>query len=164
METRRKPISRAFAPLALIMLLFGGCASLQAMRRGSDPLTPVERLNLGVAYEQSGQPDLALREYRRAERGSMKSNALAYQGNVLVTLGDFRQAERSYRAALKINPNHLMALNNLACLLVQENGSPEEAETLIRHALSLHPEPPGPYEDSLRLVLEKRAETQAPAE
>jgi tetratricopeptide (TPR) repeat protein len=158
METRRKSISRSFAALALMAFLTNGCASLQAIRRGTDPLTPVERLNLGFTYEQEGKLDLALREYQRAESGTMKSNALTYQGNVHVALGDPRKAKRCYRDALKENPDHLAALNNLAYLLVQENESLDEAEKHIRQALSLDPLPREPYEDTLRMVLEAASE------
>jgi len=53
-------------------------------------------------------------------------------------------------------PNQLAALNNLAWLLAGEGQSLDEAEVLIRHALSLDPQPREPYEDTLRLVLEGR--------
>jgi len=161
MDTRRKSISDSFAALAILALtavFSGGCASLRAVRGGTDPLTAAERLNLGVTYEQEGELALALREYRRAERGSLKNVALTYQGNVLAAMGDLPEAERLYRAALKNDPDHPEALNNLAWLLADGHGSLDEAETLIRHALSLDPSPREPYEETLRKLQEKRAE------
>ncbi|MCC5846859.1 MAG: tetratricopeptide repeat protein [Verrucomicrobia bacterium] len=150
-----KSFTNIATALLLLVFLSGGCASLQEIRRGRDPLTPVERLNLGVTYEQEGKLDLALREYQRAERGSMKSNALAYQGNVYVSMEEFQKAERHYRAALKENPDNLAALNNLAHLLAMQKGALQEAEALIRHALSLDPRPREPFEDTLRVIQEK---------
>ncbi|MDA3875150.1 MAG: tetratricopeptide repeat protein [Kiritimatiellae bacterium] len=127
------------------------------MARAGDPLSPSERINLGVAYEQDGKPELALREYERAERGSLKATALVYQANLHASQEKPALAERSYRKALKIDPDHLMALNNLAWLLAEENRDLVEAETLIRHALTLHPEPSAPYENTLQTILESKA-------
>lgn len=121
-----------------------------------DPLSPAERINLGVTYEQDGKADPALREYRRAERGNMRAAALVYQANLHASQGEPALAERSYRKALKIDPDQLMALNNLAWLLAQENRKLDEAESLIRHALTLHPEPRAPYENTLETVLERK--------
>ncbi|MCC5845756.1 MAG: tetratricopeptide repeat protein [Verrucomicrobia bacterium] len=161
MDTCRKSIFNSFAALAILALtavFSGGCASLRAARGGTDPLTAAERLNLGVTYEQEGELKLALREYRRAERGSMKSAALTYQGNIFAAAGDTPEAERLYRAALKNDPDYPGALNNLAWLLADGNGSLDEAEALIRRALSLEPLPREPYEDTLRSIQAKRAE------
>lgn len=123
---------------------------------GTDPLRPAERLNLGVTYERDGKPDLALREYERAARGSMRATAFVYQGNLHAGRGNPARAEQAYRKALATDPDHGMALNNLAWLLLQEGGDLEEGERLIRHALRLDPEPREPYEDTLRAVLDRR--------
>lgn len=88
----------------------------------------MERLNLGVAYERQGLLDLALREYKRAEHGPMKATALTYQGNVLSSLSLIPEATSRYCAALKVNPDHLEALNNLAWLLARDARTQEEAE------------------------------------
>lgn len=120
----------------------------------ADPLSPVERLNLGVTYEREGKLDLAMREFKRAERGSMKSTALAYQGNVHVALEQVPEAVSRYRAALKANPDNLGALNNLAWLLARDGKDRREAERLIRHALELDPQPREPYENTLKEILE----------
>ncbi len=159
MEKSWKSISRV-APatriLVLSVLLGGGCISVRRTG-GPDPLSPAERINLGLAYEQDGKPDLALREYERAERGGLRATAQTYQANLHAALGDTREAERAYRLALATDPDHTMALNNLAWLLAREGRNLMEAESLIRHALSLNPEPREPYENTLRTVLEQQA-------
>jgi len=132
-----------------------GCASLRGVQF-SDPLSPEEHLNLGVAYEHDGKPDLALREYIRAQTGSTKSMALTYQGNIHASTNNIPEAERKYRAALKVNPENPMALNNLAWLLAQEGRSLDEAEMFIRRALEQDPEPLEAYIDTLNAVLEAK--------
>ncbi len=62
-------------------------------------------------------------------------------------------AEQKYRAALKVDPDNAMALNNLAWLLVHNGGSLDEAESLIRYALEQDPEPREPYLNTLKTIL-----------
>ena len=58
-----------------------------------------------------------------------------------------------------LNPDNVAALNNLAWLLAQERESLDEAETLVRHALALDPQPREPCENTLALILETRLQT-----
>ena len=149
-------ISPLIAPLVAFGLLLGsGCMSLHRSG-GADPLSAAERINLGVTYEQDGKPDLALREYERAARGGMAATAWVYQANLHADQGDAKRAERAYRKALEIDPDHTMALNNLAWLLLEADRNLDEAEALVRRALTLNPEPRAPYEHTLQAVRERR--------
>lgn len=139
----------------LVLVCLNGCATWGG-RFANSPLSPSESLNLGVSYERDGELDLALREYERAATGKTKSRALTYQGNVYAARNEVRIAARKYRAALKVDPDNIMALNNLAWLLVQNDGSLDEAESLIRHALEQDPEPREPYENTLKTIRESR--------
>ncbi len=141
--------------MLLVLAGLTGCATWRSLR-ATDPLTPSERLNLGVSYERDGELELALREYERAAMGATGSMALTYQGNIHVTRNEVSLAEQKYRAALKVDPDNVVALNNLAWLLAQEGESLDEAELLIRRALEQNPEPRAPYENTLRTILESR--------
>ncbi len=159
METCRKSIphhharGRAVALTLIVLVGLNGCATWRNLRATS-PLSPAESLNLGVSYERDGKLALALREYERAATGSTKSIAMTYQGNIHVARNEDAKAERKYRAALKVNPDNVMALNNLAWLLVQQNRSLDKAEALIRHALEQNPVPRAPYENTLKTILD----------
>ncbi len=159
MGTRGKsiPYHHTLGLAVALILLIGltGCATWRGLR-ATDPLSPSERLNLGVSYERNGELDLALREYERAATGPMESMALTYQGNIYSARNDHAMAERKYRAALKVDPENVVALNNLAWLLGQEGRSLDEAEALIRRALALNPEPREPYENTLKTILQSR--------
>jgi tetratricopeptide (TPR) repeat protein len=96
-----------------------------------DPLSPEEHLTLGLAYERSGELDLALREYEAARGLPLADLGRA---NVLFQLGRYRRAEAAYRRLLKgeLGPE---AANNLAFMLVLEGRSPEKAYRLASQAV-----------------------------
>jgi Flp pilus assembly protein TadD len=155
MGTRRKPISprHAVALIALIALSgLTGCIALGG-RPATDALTPAEHLKLGVSYEHAGKPELALREYRRAAVGPLQGAALSCQGNIYAAQGQVVEAEAAYRAALALEPDNPVALNNLAWLLCQEGRSLDEAEQLVRRAIALDVEPRATYQDTLAAIL-----------
>ena len=140
---------------AIIVIGLAGCV-LPRARPATDALTPAEHLQLGVAYEQAGELDLAMREYERAATGPERSRALTCQGNIHSARGRSPEAEASYRAALEANPDNPVALNNLAWLLAQENRALDEAERLVRRALVLGAEPRQIYEHTLENILRQR--------
>jgi len=159
METSWKSIPRHHAcgiiVALIVMTLQSGCATWRSLHP-TDPLAPGEHLNLGVSYEHGGKPELALREYERAAIGSTKSMALTYQANIYTAQNNTSKAEKKYRAALKADPDNVIALNNFAWFLAQQGHSLDEAEKMIRHALSLNPDPRDAYENTLKTILETR--------
>lgn len=155
METIRTtlPISNPSALVFLVAaLIMSGCVSLGP----SSGLTPGEHLNLAISYEYDGNYDLALREYQRAAVGPMRSRAFTGQGNVYLKTEQWSEAESSFRAALKEDPDNVIALNNLAWMFSQLGHSLDEAEQLIEHAIDLNPEPLDPYLHTLEAVREAR--------
>lgn len=155
MGTRRQPISprHTLALIALFALAgLSGCVALGG-RTAQDALTPAEHLQLGASYEQSGKPELALREYRRAAVGPLQSAALTCEGNLHAAQGRAAEAEYAYRAALALAPDNPATLNNLAWLLGAEGRSLDEAEALVRRAIALEAEPRAAYLDTLAAIL-----------
>jgi len=73
----------------------------------------------------------------RASEAAVLNN----RGVALADLGQWRQAERSYRRALALDPKHALAHNNLGNAL-RQLGQVEEAERCYRQALLLRPDLP----------------------
>ena len=83
-------------------------------------------------------------------------------GSIADTQGDFNLADQYYRDALKINPGFGPAANNLAYLLVKQNGDLDEALLLARRALETMPEDLGVL-DTLGWIYYKRGAFDAAA-
>lgn len=126
-------------PLGLLLIfLLGGCA-LPRLVILNDPLDARQHNDLGVAYQQKGEADLAVREYERAaELDSAWARPLINRGNVQAGRGQWRAAEKSYRQALRREPGNAEAMNNLAWVLLQLREA-EEARAWARKAVAAAP-------------------------
>jgi tetratricopeptide (TPR) repeat protein len=128
---------RRLASIALVAAALAGCSRLVIL---NDPLTAAEHNDLGVAYERSGRIELAAREYRRAlKRDRRYTRAIVNLGNVEAAGGRWGSAERRYRSALRLEPDHVDALNNLAYALLRQEKDLGRAEELARRAVALSP-------------------------
>jgi tetratricopeptide (TPR) repeat protein len=105
----------------------------------------VARINLGVALEQAGKSDDALRHYTEALRINPNSaqahNNLA---NLLANSGRRAEAQTHYREALRLKPNAPLAHSNFGTLLV-ELGQVDEALDQYAEAARLASDDPRPY-------------------
>lgn len=139
-------------PLLLLAgLLLGGC-SLPRLIVLNDPLDAHQHNDLGVAYQQRGETDLALREYQRAaDLDSDWARPLINRGNVLAANQDWDGAAKSYRQALRREPDNAEAMNNLAWVLLQA-GEGEAALDQARQAVSIDPLQPA-FLDTLAEIL-----------
>lgn len=102
-----------------------------------DPLSASEHNDLGVAYETSGQPGLAAREYRKSMRlDPHQSRAWVNLGNIEAADGHWRDAEQAYRHALRDSSTDADAMNNLAVALWHQRRHLDEARTLAGQAVA----------------------------
>jgi tetratricopeptide (TPR) repeat protein len=115
----RPPDSRSLVAAAVgDTIVRAGHASPEILARTRDAL------HAAIPATSSPQPRLALAKLHQA-------------------LGDLDQAEAAYRAALQCDERNLVALNNLAMLLVVRNRQLEEADALLRTAMELAGRLPG---------------------
>jgi tetratricopeptide (TPR) repeat protein len=132
-------------------LLMGSC-SLPRILVLNDPLTALEHVNLGVAYEQKGEPDSALKEYEVAS--DKLPIAYLYMGNIYFQEKDFTRAEDAYEKAIK-KTGDPRALNNLAWLYYTTGRNMEKALDLAQKAVALSPDSPD-FRDTLDKIMEKQ--------
>ena len=149
----------------LVGMLLGGC-SLPRLIVLNDPLSARQHNDLGVAYEQRGDYDLAMREYwRAAELDRDWAVPLVNLGNVHASQSDWPAAVASYEEALMINSDSVEAMNNLAWALVQA-ARPAEALSWARQAVATASDDPHCW-DTLAAVyqaLQRPADARQAAE
>ncbi len=68
----------------------------------------------------------------------------------------------NYRLLLKLEPDNVTAMNNLAFLLEETGGDVSEAESFSRRALEKEPNAPG-FVDTLALIYLKKGQVEAAA-
>ena len=135
--------------VSLIISAFLLCAcSMPRVIVLNDPLDARDHNNLGVSYQQREEFELAVREYNRAaELDTAWGQPLINRGNVHSASGMWREAEKSYRQALKREPGNPEAMNNLAWVLLR-SGETAEAFDWARKAVAAGPQEPA-YLDTL---------------
>lgn len=110
----------------------------------SDAFRRVTQLDptCAVAYSQLGVCCMELELFEEAEETLMQSVKLKATGDrfdllgaVQSALGNAEAAEKSYRAALKLDPQHDEAMANLAVLI--RDSDPGQARVLLEQAVSL---------------------------
>ena len=121
-----------------------------------DPLTAEQHNDLGVAYEEKGDFNLAGKEYEKAIKKN-RDWVIPYlnMGHLYYRQDKLDQAERALRDGLRVKGDHPELLNNLAWVLM-EKGQLKEAKTLIDKAISI--EDKEEYRDTREEILERLKE------
>ncbi len=143
-----------------LSLALSSCASLPRIIILHDPLTPVEHVNLGVAYERKGQYDAAIKQYREASK--KLPSAWVYMGNASFEKGDMGKAEKYYKKAIDKDKNNPDGYNNLAWLYYTQKEKLDEAETLAGKAVLLSANDPAKeatYKDTLNKIKALKGDT-----
>ncbi len=146
-----KMLFRVYITAVLIgcCLLISGCAFPRIIFL-DDKLLPEEHIALGVAYEQKGQFEYAIKEYESAAKKT--SSAYFYLGNAYFRNNNFDRAEKYYRKSIKAQPEHADSYNNLAWLYYIKRENLTEAESLAEKAIEFNPGKKAVYSDTLEKI------------
>jgi Tfp pilus assembly protein PilF len=151
--------TKRLCPLILLCIfLLASCAmpKIPQIIVIDDPLTAEQHNDLGVAYEQKGDFDLAGKEFEKAIKKN-KDWVIPYLNlaHLYYRQGKLDQAEATLREGLRIKGDHPDLLNNLAWVLM-EKGQLKEAKTLIDKAIAI--EDKEEYQDTLEEILNRMNE------
>jgi tetratricopeptide (TPR) repeat protein len=95
---------------------------------------------LGESYRRKGDINLAADAFRKSSLAAPNSTLPLLQlGLILETLGPADQAKAVYEQILKIDPNHPIALNNLAYRKAEEGQDLDGALTMAQRARQIQP-------------------------
>jgi serine/threonine protein kinase/tetratricopeptide (TPR) repeat protein len=121
--------------------------ALEAAERASElrPDWDAPYVRLGEARTERGERSQALEMFERALALRPSVDALCGRGSILQGRGDFEGAERDYRAALELQPDHVRPYLELGDLHDGDLRSPEQAESFYRRAISVRPDHSGGY-------------------
>ena len=121
-----------------------------------DPLTAEQHNDLGVAYEEKGEFDLAGKEFEKAIKKN-RDWVIPYLNlaHLYYRQDKLDQAEGPLREGLRIKGDHPDLLNNLAWVLM-EKGQLKEAKTLIDKAITI--EDKEEYRDTRQEILNRMNE------
>ena len=138
--------------LLLVVLVLTGCA-MPKIVIFDDPLTAQQHNDLGVAYEEKGDFNLAAKEYEKAIRKNPEW-VVPYLNlaHVCYRQGKLDQAERVLREGIRIKGDHPDLLNNLAWVMM-EKGELKNALYLVDKAIYLDNKEE--YRDTRQAVLKK---------
>ncbi len=104
------------------------------------PATAAEEAELGLYYNNNGQPDEAAECLSRGlELDPNNAELWNDMGAVQMDVGQMRNAERSFDVALSLNPGLISALTNLA-VLKQFQGQNEQALSYYSKIVALKPD------------------------
>ena len=139
-------------PIVFLVILLTAC-TMPKIVIFDDPLTAQQHNDLGVAYEQKGDFNLAAKEYEKAVQKN-RDWVIPYLnlGHLYYRQGKLDQAERTLREGIRIKGDHPDLLNNLACVMM-EKGELKNALYLVDKAIYL--ENKDEYRDTRQAILEK---------
>lgn len=129
---KRTSSRRVLVATVLIAVLCAACASGSSARDAVERREgPMQHYRLAVMYFDQGQVSRAIEEVDRAIKlDSDLPAATYYRGYIYWSLGNFAEAEKSFRDTVRINPLHLDARMYLASCLDQTGRSAEAIEQL----------------------------------
>ncbi|SFX17581.1 tetratricopeptide repeat protein [Marinospirillum alkaliphilum] len=121
------------ALLLISLLLLSGCATKPPWEQTDPEQQATAYANLGMGYLDEGQPQRALREFRRAlEVRPRHPRALHGMALALQQQEEHQLAEDYFKRALRADPTKTVARNNYAAFLFEQSRYDEARRELER--------------------------------
>jgi tetratricopeptide (TPR) repeat protein len=128
---------------------------IEVLRSASKIKNAALTVMLGNLYADKKNYSAALEQYNKAENIKSGSDLVLFKkGSFQYAMGRKKEAEAEYQKVLRLSPNHVMALNNLAYLYLEENRSLPQALRYATRAFMLAPQDDA-VRDTLGYVLLK---------
>ena len=110
------------------------------------------RVNLGIIYNNSRKPNLALEQFNIAIKyESFKAETLLNQGNSLYLLNDFTGALAKYDEALENNIRDISSAYFNKGLVFEKMGNKQDAVLFYKKAVSINPDLMIRFDERIRL-------------
>ena len=139
--TNSKRVKNIVIFAIILIACTSSCGSIPKLIVLHDPLTADEHITLGLSYEQKGEYDFAVQEYKKAIKiTDADFRPFFYAGNVYYKIKDYKLSEKYYNKALKIAPANGDIHNNLAWVYI-DTGKYEDAGKEADKALRLKKSP-----------------------
>ena len=134
-EPDRRDLKLALANLYVRDQRYDDALQLFQTLLQSDPKSTTLLLQLAETQRRKGDINLAIDTFRRASQAAPSdTKALLQLGLLMDGTGRREQAKPIYEQILKIEPDHPVALNNLAYIKAEEGGDLDEALTMAQRA------------------------------
>lgn len=112
----------------------------------ADPSNLLKRRALVHLYWMNGKSEDAIQVAEEIQQQAVRDGDILFahlsKGMLHAAKGDYQASRTEYEAALKIDPNHPMVLNNLSYMLAESMNLPKEALPYAKKAARLQPNNP----------------------
>ncbi len=142
-EPDRRDLQLAYADLLLKTEKYDDAIKIYQELVAKDPKSTGLLFRLGEAYRRKGDLNAAIDTFRKGSQLEPNDPTNLLQlGLLMEGTGKRDQAKPIYEQILKIQPDHPIALNNLAYIKAEEGNDLDQALTMVQKALQKFPSSP----------------------
>ena len=139
-EPERSDLKLALANLYVRVERYDEAIQIFQKLLEKDPKSADVLFRLAETYRRNGNLNLSMETFRRCSQvAPSDTNCLMQLGELLDGTGKREQAKPIYEQILKIQPDHPVALNNLAFIKAEEGVDLDQALTMAQRALQKLP-------------------------